>query len=317
MSNIEGMSVRQVALNAKWLYIFSMQGVKLEATNNELMSIPSGFFAFSRDELQQYFSNNYVTIHYYNSDTYFDVFCYDFTINSVNPLSDNVTPAILNFSSQMSQQLNQLITMVNSINSGVNLIALNSGATDVDLGTVFAVFDTVKNCFAVYGIPDNLNSFHGVVRFSGSVSIAGRVDGRGSTFDSDSSVLVPSGECGAVGLDLLSISDDFEISLPLRFFKTDGSEVLGLNLSSPVIPSFNFDISCFYDKLVGGMTFYKYSLNSSYFESVSFSDSTFVFSGVTSQTYDMSNSIVSNPVGSVISFSIPSDVAISFSISGS
>lgn len=217
--DIEGMVSTQLSLNAKWVYIFSLRGVLLEATNNQIFQVPSGFFALSRDEIQQYFTNNYVTIHYYENDT-FDAFCYDFTINSVQPLSDNVTPAILNFSSQMSQQLNAILQVVNTVSAGVEWLANNQSAEDVpNLGLLQAVYYPDEACFKVLNIRSGLSSFTGSFVFQNK-TISVKPSFMNLVYKDSS---IGSAEC------TFSSGDSF--SIPIKFFDVDGFEIEGVEIS--------------------------------------------------------------------------------------
>ena len=105
-------------VSAKWVYVFSIGGVTLIATNGQRFTIPAGFYALSRDEIQSYFTNNYVTIEYDDGDLGFSFFCYDFTINGVQPASDVTVIG-------MMQQLSGIASELIEINATADNIASN------------------------------------------------------------------------------------------------------------------------------------------------------------------------------------------------
>ena len=238
-------------VTAKWIYIYSVFGCSIISTNDNIsFSIPAGFFALNREEIEQYFTNNYVTFDVNDSDSSFTFFCYDFAINSVQPLSDSVTPLLLSKLSSIEQYIISMenLARISQNNTSicanviqqflVNYNENNSKTTNVDLGSVFAVLE--NGAFNVY-IPKGMKMFNGTIVIdldlndsslhsadSGFVAFDG-IAGLGFLFDGLSSDL----NQRKIYLNGVHPFDSF--SFPVRVYGTDSTEysvTLGSMISS-------------------------------------------------------------------------------------
>ena len=135
-------------LTGKWFFINCSKTVTLVATNNDEIVLQAGFYAFSRDELQEYFTNNYVTVEYSESDSVFRAFCLDFVINGISllPAPDATT------------DLSTIESDLDSIKSGLSslstLVATSSGQTE--LQGVVAKDSSLQSIITALAVLDTL-----------------------------------------------------------------------------------------------------------------------------------------------------------------
>lgn len=171
-------------LSGRWIYVNTFLGCAIVATNGKVLNVPAGFFALNRDEIQEYFTNNYLTVVYDDSDSYFNVFSYDFAINSVQPLSDLTSVMTFN-------RITDLYNLVNEVKNNDEIIAnylsiltnayINNnaggggGSSDVpilDLGSINGKysFDAISQYPRLFTIvlPSSVSSF---TKFKGTVKV--------------------------------------------------------------------------------------------------------------------------------------------------
>ena len=110
-------------ISAKWVYIYSLSGVNLKATNGQIFSLPSGFFALSRDEIQKFFTNNYITVEYDDEDVGFTLFCYDFAVVGIQPASDITMAGLVQVSSDTNLQVKKIVGSNDEIKALVDTIS--------------------------------------------------------------------------------------------------------------------------------------------------------------------------------------------------
>lgn len=110
-------------ISAKWVYIYSLSGVNLKATNGQIFSLPSGFFALSRDEIQKFFTNNYITVEYDDEDVGFTLFCYDFAVVGIQPASDITMAGLVQVSSDTNLQVKKIVGSNDEIKALVDSIS--------------------------------------------------------------------------------------------------------------------------------------------------------------------------------------------------
>ena len=110
-------------ISAKWVYIYSLSGVNLKATNGQIFSLPSGFFALSRDEIQKFFTNNYITVEYDDEDIGFTLFCYDFAVVGIQPASDITMAGLVQVSSDTNLQVKKIVGSNDEIKALVDTIS--------------------------------------------------------------------------------------------------------------------------------------------------------------------------------------------------
>ena len=78
--------LKRFVCSGKWIYINAPSGCSIVSINDNVKySIPSGFYALNRDEIQEYLSNNYLSFEYADGSD-LNVFSSDFAINGILPL---------------------------------------------------------------------------------------------------------------------------------------------------------------------------------------------------------------------------------------
>lgn len=238
-------------VTARWIYIYTVYGCSIISTNDNLrFDIPSGFFAVNRDEIENYFSNNYISLDVVDEDTSFSFFCYDFAINSVQPLSDSVTPLILSEMSAVKSYVISLENLSRIIQNNTSICSnvlqqfytlyseLNSKPSVVDLGSVIA--SESDGSFIVY-IPKGLKAFNGTLLIDYDVSdyAVHSISGSSGSFSFPDLGL----EVGfsysymSYTFSILSVSE-FTRSFPVKILATDGSSY-NCNFGN-VISSYSF-----------------------------------------------------------------------------
>ena len=169
-------------ISAKWVYIYSLSGVNLKATNGQIFSLPSGFFALSRDEIQKFFTNNYITVEYDDEDVGFTLFCYDFAVVGIQPASDITMAGLVQVSSDTNLQVKKIVGSADEIKALIDSIsgALAGIDTKVD---VIGDNSTASNSF----LSDLRDSLSGLAVVVGGMSSA-QVDGNSSLSGIDTKV---------------------------------------------------------------------------------------------------------------------------------
>ena len=169
-------------ISAKWVYIYSLSGVNLKATNGQIFSLPSGFFALSRDEIQKFFTNNYITVEYDDEDVGFTLFCYDFAVVGIQPASDITMAGLVQVSSDTNLQVKKIVGSADEIKALIDSIsgALAGIDTKVD---VIGDNSTVSNSF----LSDLRDSLSGLAVVVGGMS-SSQVDGNSSLSGIDTKV---------------------------------------------------------------------------------------------------------------------------------
>lgn len=158
-------------VSAKWVYVFSIGGVTLIATNGQRFTIPAGFYALSRDEIQSYFTNNYVTIEYDDGDLGFSFFCYDFTINGVQPASDVTVIGMMQQLSGIASELIEINATADNIASNVadslpviSAIKINTDSLVTSLSSLIEKVDSVGgDVSAIKTVLDSIASMSSVI----------------------------------------------------------------------------------------------------------------------------------------------------------
>ena len=239
--------IKTYPMSGKWIYIFSTTGCSLVSTNSAVsFKIPAGFFALNRDEIQQYFSNNYLTVNVDDTDILFECFSYDFVINSVQPLSDVTSSMILQILSDLQPVLNSInnYSRINQNNTGMLLNAYLEQNTVEHLGSVMGLFNSTDNCFEVY-LPDGLSKFDGQFVFSPSATLVNSNASFGGGYSTVFSYT-----------DLFYIDSDYSTSnlgafhtqfssgsivFPIKFYSSSGVLYQNVSLSNVVNPVLRID----------------------------------------------------------------------------
>ena len=162
--------LKSVSLNSRFIYVYSSFGCSVVSSNLSSFKIPAGFFALERGDIESYFTNGYLVFDVDDRDVLFNVYCYDFSILSVQSLSDFVNVLSLKILSDSLSALKgwENYCRIDSNNSGLGFQAYLGSNSSVDVG-FFSVTSPFDADSVVVNLPDDLDlnsSFFGTCHVS-------------------------------------------------------------------------------------------------------------------------------------------------------